>query len=289
MTEHRMVETIEFRIPETLAAKFLPPNAGKTLGIARKLVLRRDEALFAEVGRLEREFRARGDSFFTAWIPHRTYSRPELAQAVLLQVILVKKFQPAGEECGTAYDDASGCPNCGGGALQTTPLFLDPRRIPKGTDVAETIAGEVVVSKRVVDLFREHQLRGATFEPVRPVGARGAPSADHYQLNTVSPAVEIVTPTEAGENPFDDDHQGRCPRGDVIGPSLLSELTVRVEKGHDADIMSTRQLIGVRRGLLRPRPLLVVSSRTWRAFEENHVRGVTFEVTRVRQSGRSQD
>jgi hypothetical protein len=35
--------------------------------------------------------------------------------------------------------------------LQT--LILDVKRIPKGKDFAETIAGEIVVSRRVAELF----------------------------------------------------------------------------------------------------------------------------------------
>lgn len=40
-----------------------------------------------------------------------------------------------------------------------------------------------------------------------------------------------------------------------------------------ADAMQTKEMVGVRRGLLRPRPLLLLSPRAWRALEDAKLRG----------------
>ena len=66
--------------------------------------------------------------------------------------------------------------------------------------------------------------------------------------------------------------------GDVVGLNLLSEVTVRRATLPEADVMETRQMIGVRRGLLRPRPLLLLSARAWRAVSAAGIRGLSVEV-----------
>jgi len=46
------------------------------------------------------------------------------------------------------------------------------------------------------------------------------------------------------------------PRGDLAGLNLLSEVFIEKDSRGSEDIFSTRQFVGVRRGLLRPRPLI---------------------------------
>ena len=103
-----------------------------------------------------------------------------------------------------------------------------------------------------------------------------------YQLVATS-AVEIRPPTLVGVNPFDDDTKGecRCPRGDTIGLNLLSELWVSEKDFNSCDIAYTKQYLGVRRGLLRPEPLLLISQRLWQVLEENAVKGLRVEVAHL--------
>lgn len=49
----------------------------------------------------------------------------------------------------------------------------------------------------------------------------------------------------------------------------------------DADVMVTKQMIGVRRGLLRPRPMLLLSPRAWRAIEDAKLKGLAVEVAHL--------
>lgn len=102
-----------------------------------------------------------------------------------------------------------------------------------------------------------------------------------YQLIATT-SVQIVAPTRVGIDPFDDDSEGecRCPHGDTIGLNLLSELWVsqRDFANCNGDIACTKQYVGVRRGLLRPQPLLVISPRLWRAMEEGEMKGFRVEV-----------
>jgi hypothetical protein len=106
-----------------------------------------------------------------------------------------------------------------------------------------------------------------------------------HQLGTVA-TVGIVPPTWTGTKPSRDDEGGehRCPRGDTIGLNLLSELWVSREdfEACQYDIAFTRQHVGTRRGLLRPRPMLLISPRLWRALEESGLKGFRVEVAHLK-------
>lgn len=277
-----MRETIDFRISEDDARGNLPDDVGERLGgTVRRVVVTIGDPLFLEIRRLEQEFRSRGEVFFAGWIPNRKYSSRELAQAEILKVSTKKVFEPAGEECGTRYDDARACPVCGGGAPQITPLYLDGRRLPRGVDYSETIAGEIIVSRRVVHLFQEEGLSGAAFEPVRLVNKSGAPSSEYYQLRVNGARVQLDDTTRVGTDPFDDERGGACQQGDVIGLNLLSEVRVRRSTYQGCDITETIELIGVRRGLLRPRPVLLISAKTWRAIDAAKLKGFVIEIAHL--------
>jgi hypothetical protein len=272
-----MRETIEFRISEERVKTFLEPGLGTPIGYGTiKVVLPIEDARVKLIGDLNREFSKKGRSFFTSWQVFRRYTRNELKAAGLLQLFITPTFEPPGEMCGTEYDETAACSRCGAGASQVTDLYLDVRRIPKKKDLAVTIAGEMVISTRLVEVFRKHHITGAEYRPVRH--KTGAVVEEWRQLVVTSKAVDIVLPTRVGNNPFDLDEAGehRCPRKHVVGLNRLSELWVK-RAGHDgSDWVRTRQLIGVRRGVLRPEEQLLISPRLYRLLLE--LKAKRFEV-----------
>ena len=279
-----MRETFEFRVPGDHAEQYLPPDCGKDLGegTVRKVMLDSRDPLVAEIARLEKQFIANGSAFFLGWNIFRHYSRLELESAELFAVQPNRVFEAAGEEYGTVYDDSKACPECGAGAVQTTPLFLHGGRIPRKVNFARTIAQEMVATSLVVDIFRENGLRGAEFEPVRLSNKRGIASKDHFQLNIVGPRVELdVTRTQLGSQTFDESGYGRCSQGHVAGLARLSEVTVLRQSVPAADIMATKQMVGVRRGLLRPRPIVLLSPKAWKAIEAAKLGGLRIEVAHL--------
>lgn len=280
-----MREVCEFRVVEDFAAKLFAENEGKKLGdTVRKVELATDDPRFDRIGQLQRETRATtGRSFFHGWILRRRYTNPELAAADCFRWSVTTAFEPAGEECGTQYDESKACPKCGAGAKQASDLFLDWKQIPKGKDISRTIAGEIIVSKRLVELFRQQGITGAEFRAVRQSPASSAKSKDWFQLTVQSAEAEIVPPTRAGIDPFDDDAKGecRCPQGDLIGLNVLSEVSVKAATRGDADIVCTRQFIGARRGLLRPERIILISPKVWRLLESEKLKGWQVEVARL--------
>ncbi len=272
-----MRETIEFRIPEDRAASFLEPGLGTSLGgTVRKVVLPLEDPRVKLIGELNREFNKRGKAFFYGWHIFRRYTRRELEAAELLQLLIRPTFEPSGEMCGTEYDESAACPHCGAKAVQRGDLHLDVRRIPKKKDLAMTIAGEAAVSARLVKALREHGITGAEYRPVRH--KTGEVSKEWHQLVVTSNPVDVVPPTRAGGGPFDLDERGdfRCPLKHVLGLNRLSELWVKRADHDGSDWVRTRQLIGTRRGVLRPEEHMLISPRLFRLLLELKIK--RFEV-----------
>jgi hypothetical protein len=103
----------------------------------------------------------------------------------------------------------------------------------------------------------------------------------YYQLIVTSHPISVAFPqTRFGIDPFDDDEEGayRCPLKHVSGLNILSELSIVRQSWDESDVAITKEMMGVHRGLLRPKSLLVFSQRFWRLFREHKMNGDTVEV-----------
>jgi hypothetical protein len=281
-----MREMCEFRIAERYAHYMFAPNEGKRLGDSvRKIEIATDDPRFKKIGELQSEIRAKtAFSFFYGWRLRRYYSNEELEDARLFRLKITCAFEPAGEECGTTYDESSACQHCGAGAKQISDLFLSWKKLPKRADIARTIAGEMIVSRKIVELFRDYAIKGAEFRPVRYWPSSSAESQDRHQLFLKSCSTKIVSPTQTGVDPFDKDVEDtyRCPRSDLIGLTLISEAWVKVANESDLDITASTQFVGIRRGLLRPERLIFISPKLRCAIKKEGVKGLQLEVAHVR-------
>jgi len=161
-----MRETVEFRVVEKFAPLLFAEGEGKQLGTSgppsiRKVVLATTDPRYARVGELQKSLKqSKGKSFFFGWTINYEYSDDEICAAPLLHLNITEAFEPAGEECGTQYDETAACPICGAGARQVTPLYLPQERIPRSKDISRTIAGEIVVSRQIQELFCGTRSRG---------------------------------------------------------------------------------------------------------------------------------
>jgi hypothetical protein len=296
-----MKETYEFRILEDNARDLLPSDVGEILGgFVRKITTARDDPIFNLLGDLERErIASHQPSLFSYWSVIRLYTPEEMAAASLLEVWANRPFEPAGEECGTVYDESAMCgyvfwqssenvrpefamtDRCGHGARQINPLYLKRGTIPK-YDFARTIASEIVVSQRVVDVFERHRLTGVRFDPVIYTKSRSkAPAEPRFQLVVTERVAEFAPNVCGGDNPFDERGQGRCTRGHSIGYNLLTPVTVLGSSVPNTDVCATRQLKGVHRGLLRPSPVMLMKPRSWQAIRAAGLTGIDAEVAYI--------
>lgn len=344
-----MRETYEFRVVEDFAGRLFGPNEGKDIGskIVRLIELDGNDPRLPKVGEMQRLIEQEsGRAFFHGWDIERHYSAREIQAATLFTLWITAVFEPAGEECGTEYDESTACPKCGAGAAQVSDLRLDLRKAPKKNDIARTIANEIIVSHQLAEKLVDTGLTGFDLRPVRhkaryeddpidlrlvPTGreiiakaeaagfpyssgrfdvwlnraenralfekacaenaamrevkerCKGKPLPVWHQLVPTVTSAEIIPPTRVGIDPFDEDPKGecRCPLGDLIGLNLLSEVSISAASRGDADLVATQQFIGVRRGLLRPRRILLISPRLWRLIESENLRGVEIEVAHL--------
>jgi hypothetical protein len=341
-----MREIFEFRINEKFAPRLSNPKVGKLIGNhMRQVMISAEDPLVAEIGRVNFElYASERRHLFTFWQVKRRYSSTEIESAELFRMFIGAVFEPAGEECGTHYNESRACEICGAGAEQISDLFLDLRKPPRGQDIARTIANEWIVSRRLVNIFEAAEIRGLELHPVRhrgefrsgPINLRATPSGrqlleraqregvslqdnDSYlwfcrqqnkmlldaaereyvarrtvqengplrriwpewrQLSVVSPHLPVVPPTLTGVDPFDHDPEGRyrCPRGDNIGHTYLSEIHVQRSAWDGSDIMLTQEMTGQRRGLLRPTSEILVTPRLRKTLLEQRIKSVDFEV-----------
>jgi hypothetical protein len=286
-----MKEVYEFRVREKHAGRLFEPNEGRKIGwtklfgdefvTTRQIKLSVDDPKFRQVGELNSLIKQEGnDYFFAGWDIHRSYSSSEFLQAELFLLCHFSTIEPAGEECGTKYDESLACPICRSGAKQVSPFFYDWKRIPKNKDIVKTIAGEILVSKRTVGFFQSYSITGAKFGPIFNSLTARDESENWFQLLVDSCDVKIAAATKMGINPFDEDVAGtyRCSHGDLIGLARLSEVSVSRSSCGRSDIIASQQFFGVRRGLLRPERFLLVSPKFQQMIKNEKLTGCEIEV-----------
>jgi hypothetical protein len=159
-----MREIAEFRVDEEFAHLLFGDDEGKRMGSSvRRVELETSDPRYKRMGELQKSLRqTKGKPFFYGWSLTYGYSRAEIEAAALLHLKIVSAFEPAGEECGTKYNEAGACPKCGAAAPQITPLYLPEKRIPKSKDISRTIAGEIVVSRRIKELSLSRRAIGSS-------------------------------------------------------------------------------------------------------------------------------
>lgn len=279
-----MIETVEFRIPEKEAQAHLRQDEGEVLGgSVRKIILPLKDERTAFIGQIDAEYHKRGRSFYTACILNREYTRKEMESAEFLLLQTKNVFEPAGEECGTLYDETVACSRCGLNRVQKSELMLDLKKVRKHTDIAKTIAGEVIVSRQFKQAWEKNKLTGLRFGNVFQKGRTPTVSADWYQPIIESSPLEVVKPTIAGTDLFniEDAEQYRC-KDHVLGLGLFSELTISRNGYGGADFSITKQAFGWKQGLLMPERPLILSQKAWDCLCKAEIKGYSVEVVHVK-------
>ncbi len=249
------------------------------MGFIRKVRVSEESEMYEKIGNIYRLVRERDhDLFFLGWSIQRYYSRKELETAQLLLLKLTKTFEPAGIECGTVYDNQFACDTCGTGIRQVSELVLDLKKVPRNTDLARTISNEIIVSQELGKLLVDKKVTGYELKPVHHKSSKDQKKPWFQLFNTSFVNINPVTKT--GNDPFDEDesNENRCQNGHTVGLNILSELSIYRDSWDGNDIVATKELFGVNRGLLRTYPLLMVSQRLYRLLMKENFKGFTVEV-----------
>lgn len=140
--------TIEYRISEEHAGSIFSPNEGLRVNKELRLIkLSADDPRWQPLAELYWRHERKG---FYGWTIKREYSAAEIDAAKLHLLRIKASIVPTGEECGTLYEDSEMCPLCGCGRVQASPLRLRLSRLPGRAGIAESWAGEVIISTRLV-------------------------------------------------------------------------------------------------------------------------------------------
>jgi len=293
-----MKEILELRVNYDYAHLLFKEDEGKNIGTSVRIIeLSKEDPRYSQIPIISKQVLEKyGQGFFFGWQIKRKYSKAELDTAMLFLMKIKSVFEPAGEECGTIYDESVACEICGIGRKQIGTLILKKGSIPK-KDIARTIAGEVIVSEKFADAFKKMNLRGASLEPI----VFGKEVSNYYQLVSSSPELELTKNTITGNNPFKStegssggtyDIQGykvvfqkevyKCPKGHLIGLNLLSEPYVLDTPSINAyDFFVSKQMLGTKQGLLRPEPLYLCSSSFKKMVEKEKLTGFDFEIAHI--------
>ncbi len=277
-----MKETVELRIYKKYASLLLNPGEGKDLGLYVSIDIPTNDPRFEKAKKLTKEVREKYNDFFFMYSEiKRKYSKKEIDTAEFLHMRIKGTFEPAGEECGTLFDETSVCEICGANRRQISPLTLKKGTIPK-KDIAKTIAGEVIVSEKFAAAYTQRGLKGAKLEPV--VFTKG--ESTYYQL-VAENEIELTQNTVAGINPFDlsTSNEGeiyKCPKGHTIGLNLISEPYVFDTLNRQSnDILASKQMIGVDRGLLKPEHIYFCSQDFKKMIDEEKLKGIEFGLVHI--------
>lgn len=292
-----MKETIEFRINYDFAYLLFEGDEGKNIGTSVKVVeVSKDDPRYHQIPIVAKQVKEKyNQGFYYAWKLKRQYSNKELKEAELFHLEIKTVFEPTGEDCGTIYDESVACKICGANRKQISPLILRKGTIPK-KDIAKTIGGEVVVSERFVNAVRQWNLRGLEFNSIH--FRKGI--SNYYQLTT-NIEIELTSKTVTGDNPYEASTGSAggkhyisgyeiilekevyvCPKGDLIGLNLLSEPYVLDNKSiKEFDFIKSKQMIGVKRGLLRPEPIYFCSPTFREMVLQEKLSGFEFEIAHI--------
>ena len=172
--------------------------------------------------------------------------------------------------------------------------------------MAVTIAwgDETIVSERFVEMVKDNSLKGMNFEPVFSQGQRGQ-KLNYYQVRPRY-YLDFSKKSVFGQDPFNlsGEFPGctlegvqpdgtlvkkvippeiyKCPNGDNMGLSILSEAYVKSDSVLiDLDFFASRQTVGGRGGLIRQHHLFFCSNRMMKLIKENNLKGFKFEVAHI--------
>lgn len=292
-----MIEKIEFRIFERSYPLIKIKHESKFNGGAYVIHTTVDSDLYNEIHLIDdRQLQAGEPTIFSYWKITRHYEKEELEKAKLFKILPTAFFEPEGESCDTIYDEESACELCGSGAKRLGPLKLRYSSIPK-KDLAVTIASEVVFSSKLVEMADKWLLTGLNLTPVQFRNDRSG-----FLTPNLMKVLKVSSVIKTGEDPFQSKgyspksaSQGlekygyiskgeiyKCPNGDNLGLNLLSEVTVMDDPAIGMyDIFFSKQTFGVRRGVLRPAPVLLCSPRFRQMVLDEKLTGFKFEVANI--------
>ena len=282
-----MADIEEFWIRNEYAPLLLKPGEGNNNGSCTIIRVPREDPRIEMIRNLRQWVREQYDDYlFLFSCTIRKYTEEELVDAKLFHVLVKKVFEPAGEQCGTTYDETQACDICGVNASQVGSLRLRTKTIPRKPDVSGTFAREWVFSSRFKAVCETYPMKGILFQQIHN---RQDKPIDFFQIQSIAPKLTLTDNTITGIDLFDlsescENEVYKCPKGGDhnIGLNQLSELYVKkIPEINQYDFFQTRQKIGVKRGWNYPRPMYLCSPAFRKMVLYENLKGFVFQIAHI--------
>ena len=238
-----------------------------------------------ELARLRAELTKEGLSWGET--REHVYTPSELKKAPLLWLsVTTAPKGMGGPTYGTQYDLSHACPQCGTGAVQTSPLILKASEIPKKGAIFQTLDSDILVSPDLARALRDAGVTGLELREARS-----------YKTGEPLPWLQLISTTElppmapATKGFLREDPCPRCGRDGYFG-SREVPLEPVYSRGQVApddlpDVVHTYEHFG-NSGLRNPlenshfaQPLLLVKPMVMEIFRQENVRGVHFDPVKI--------
>ena len=288
-----MKEKIEFRVFKKFAHLLFSDDEGKDVGtIVKKIIIDRNSPKVKQIGEIDKRLWIdKNEMFYAAWGIIRKYSHIELSNSPILHLKIRKRLEMDGIEYGTIYDETAACPICGANRKQLSELHLRKGNWMGKHDIAMTLAGDVIVSKKFKDFVNQNNLYGLSFMPLYTGNTL---SEDYFQLSFTE-ELTVSTHTRFGVDIFGNNHEivngvrvclssdpAKCPNGDNMGLNILSEIYIKKATiPANADFIVSKQTYGGKGGLFHPYHMYFCSQRAMQLMKENGIKGFDYEVTHL--------
>jgi hypothetical protein len=169
-------------------------------------------------------------------------SEPRDLEAPLLWLKATGKPQGlGGPTYGTTYDLSRGCPRCGTGSPQISPLFVRPSHAPRRSNVWSTLDGEILLDAEI-----SGALDGATGAELRQaLSGVDATPLPWFQLLPIHELPRMAS-TTVGIYQSDRSRTAACPHCHRDGYFTRREYTIRYELNLSSvpDVSSTYEHFG---------------------------------------------
>ena len=288
-----MKESYLFRIDLQYAHLLFKEDEGVNIGnCVKEVIIDSNDPRVPLIKEFNRMLWIERDTFFFYfWMIKRKYTNKELQDSSILHLKIRKRLEMDGSEYGTIYDETAACPICGANRIQMSALHLRKGNWMGKHDIAMTLAGDVIVSKKFKDFVNQNNLYGLSFMPLYTGNTL---SEDYFQLSFTE-ELTVSTQTRFGVDIFGNNHEivngvrvcsdtdpAKCPNGDNMGWNILSEIYIKKATiPANADFIVSKQTYGGKGGLFHPYHMYFCSQRAMQLMKENGIKGFDYEVTHL--------
>jgi len=220
------------------------------------------------------------------------YTPVELRAAPLLYFILrTEEKGISGPWYGIRYDLSTACPQCGSGAVQTSPLYLKPSETPKKVAIFQTMNHEYLVSLEFAEVLKKAGITGLELRQARS-----------YKEHKPLPWMQIVSrkemppwrPSTIGFTKSNLESEKPCPHCNRDGyfhtgkvPLEIAYSKSQVNPDRLPDVIHTYEHFT--KSFLRvpfeeshlAQPLLLVKPKVYDVFQSQKVRRVEFVPVKI--------